>query len=108
MNKIEYGTEFLDQLKDKVHEQQEEIERLKEMKLHTEKYASEMEDKYILEKNKNNKAIEYIEQHNDYFLLKREVKELLNILKGVELTENDKKQVKWLKEEFKVGDDKNA
>ena len=28
------------------------------------------------------KAIEYIEQHNDYFLLKREVKELLDILKG--------------------------
>lgn len=28
------------------------------------------------------KAIEYIEQHNDYFLLKREVKELLSILKG--------------------------
>ena len=28
------------------------------------------------------KAIEYIEQHNDYFLLKREVKELLYILKG--------------------------
>ncbi len=28
MNKIEYGTEFLDQLKDKVHEQQWEIERL--------------------------------------------------------------------------------
>lgn len=27
------------------------------------------------------KAIEYIEQHNDYFLLKREVKELLSILK---------------------------
>jgi len=28
-----------------------------------------------------NKAIEYIEQHNDYFLLKREVKDLLSILK---------------------------
>lgn len=41
-------------------QQKEEIERLKEMKLNTEKYASEMEDKYILEKNKNNKAIEYI------------------------------------------------
>lgn len=39
-----------------------EIERLKEMKLHTEKYASEMEDKYILEKYKNNKAIEYCKE----------------------------------------------
>lgn len=28
------------------------------------------------------KAIEYISQHNDQFLLKREVKELLDILKG--------------------------
>lgn len=60
-----------------------EIERLKEMKLHTEKYASEMEDKYILEKNKNNKVIAYIEER---------VKELedinfvdiLDILKGVD------------------------
>ncbi len=42
-----------------------EIERLKQMKIHTEKYASEMEDKYILEKNKNDKAIEYIEQQRD-------------------------------------------
>lgn len=28
-----------------------EIERLKQMKLHTEKYASEMEDKYIIANN---------------------------------------------------------
>lgn len=28
------------------------------------------------------KAVEYIAQHNDHFLLKREVKELLDILKG--------------------------
>jgi len=31
MNKIEYGTEFLDQLKDKAHEQQWEIEKLREL-----------------------------------------------------------------------------
>ena len=31
-----------------------------------------------------NNAIEYIEQHNDYFLLKREVKKVLEILKGVD------------------------
>lgn len=30
MNKTKYGTEFLDQLKDKVHEQQWEIEELKQ------------------------------------------------------------------------------
>ena len=41
---------------------QSKIETLKEMKLHTEKYASEMEDKYILEKSKNDKAIEYCKE----------------------------------------------
>lgn len=66
-----------------------EIEKLKEMKLHTEKYASEMEDKYILEKNKNDKAIEYINKHtnNGMFELRsdtNEIEELLNILKGVD------------------------
>ena len=30
----------------------------------------------------------------------------IKALKVVKLTENDKKQVKWLKEEFKVGDNK--
>lgn len=67
----------------------DEIERLKEMKLHTEKYASEMEDKYILEKSKNDKAIEYINKHtnNGMFELRsdtNEIEELLNILKGVD------------------------
>ncbi len=70
-------------------EKDKEIERLKEMKLHNEKYASEMEDKYILEKNKNNKAIEYINKHtnNGMFELRsdtNEIEELLNILKGVD------------------------
>ena len=35
-------------------------------------------------KDRIDKAIEYIEQHNDYFLLKREVKKVLDILKGVD------------------------
>jgi hypothetical protein len=71
------GEAYLDMLKDKARETDElakdnlelrkEIERLKQMKLHTEKYASEMEDKYILEKNKNNKAIEYIENNDLYY-----------------------------------------
>lgn len=74
-------------------EKDKEIERLKEMKLHTEKYASEMEDKYILEKNKNNKAIEYIE-NNTYksnateYMDLTGISELLDILKGVDKDEN--------------------
>lgn len=53
------------------------------------KYASEMEDKYITEKYKNNKAIEYIEQNEFYLDYKtgaciKGVMPLLDILKGVD------------------------
>lgn len=52
------------------------IQQLKyKNELLTEEIASVYED--VIDK-----AVDYIEQHNDYFLLKREVKELLNILKG--------------------------
>lgn len=75
----------------KLKEQDKEIERLKEMKLNTEKYASEMEDKYILEKNKNNKAIEYIENYlcsdeyiqSDINSIANAFVKLVDILKGV-------------------------
>ena len=67
-----------------------EIGRLKEMKLHTEKYASEMEDKYILEKSKNDKAIEYIENYlcsdeyiqSDINSIANAFVKLVDILKG--------------------------
>ena len=77
MNKIEYGTEFLDQLKDSVHDLYDRNQELlsSNVKLREEK---------IKLKGIINKAIEYIEQHNDYFLLKREVKKVLDILKGVD------------------------
>lgn len=39
---------------------QQENSRLKEMVNHEHKYGSEMEGKYILEREKNKKAIEYI------------------------------------------------
>jgi len=69
----------------KVLKMKEEIERLKEMKLHTEKYASEMEDKYILEKTKNDKAIEYIESYMpNYDFDKTNLTKVLDILKGVD------------------------
>ena len=91
MKYIKEGTEFLDQLKDSVHdlydenkELKKEIERLKEMKLHTEKYASEMEDKYILEKNKNVKAIEHINKTKWLNYNKCAIKKLLEILKEVD------------------------
>ena len=62
-----------------------EIERLKEMKLHTEKYASEMEDKYIIEKNKNDKAIEELEKYiNEHYVIDNPIKfknDLLDKLK---------------------------
>lgn len=54
------------------------IQQLKyKNELLTEEIASVYED--VIDK-----AIDYINKHNDYFLLKREVKELLNILKGAD------------------------
>ena len=53
----------------------------------------------------NNKHNENTEERYlvvDYGTLLGKMREL----EGIELTKNDKKQVKWLKEEFKVGDDK--
>ena len=79
-------------------------ELLKKLKKHN-TYAMQLENEIILYKLENTRlkeseeyyrkgyaklhkrideAIEYIEQHNDYFLLKREVKKVLGILKGVD------------------------
>jgi len=63
-------------------ELKQEIERLNK-----ENTILRQNSQYLVKQNDEleeviNKAIEYIEQHNDYFLLKREVKELLDILKG--------------------------
>ena len=84
MKYIQYGTEFLDQLKDKVHEQQWEIERLKE------ELKREQDNSIYLEE-RINKAIEYIKELMDdnesaelmdiSFYVKNE---LLNILQGVD------------------------
>ena len=69
-------------------------------------------DKEIERLNKiNKKATRHIEillelaleQDSENVNLIDRLKGILDILKGVELTENDKKQIKWLKEEFKVG-----
>ena len=67
----------------------------------------------VVDKKENliKEAIDYIE----YYLAKGKTKNhrkfdisVLDILKGTELTENDKKQVKWLREEFNVGGDKEC
>lgn len=100
MKYIEYGTEFLDQLKDRVHdlydenkELKQEIERLKEMKLHTEKYASEMEDKYILVKSKNDKAIEYIENcHGMYRNTIGDIQPMINIKPVLDILKEGEKE----------------
>ena len=79
---IKEGTEFLDQLKDKVHEQQREIERLTAE-------STEWESKYYEEVKKNNNAIEYIENnlldHNSPLWCdscEEDNKKLLEILEG--------------------------
>ena len=65
-------------------QQQKEIERLNK-----ENTILRQNSQYLVKQNDEleeviNNAIEYIEQHNDYFLLKREVKKVLEILKGVD------------------------
>ena len=69
----------------KVYDMAQEIERLKEENTILKQTMSNISlliNKNAFLKERIDKAIEYIEQHNDYFLLKREVKELLDILKG--------------------------
>ena len=79
-NYNEFGKEFGDCIVD----MKKEIERLEKENTilrQNSQYLVKQQDE--LEEVINN-AIEYIEQHNDYFLLKREVKKVLNILKGVD------------------------
>ena len=67
MNKIEYGTEFLDQLKDSVHdlyddnkELREEIERLKEIGDNQKLIITRRKKEMRILNNRISKAIEYI------------------------------------------------
>ena len=43
----------------------EENEKIRKQNMYEHKYCSDMEDKYIVEKSKNDKAIEYVE-NNDF------------------------------------------
>ena len=66
MNKIEYGTEFLDQLKDSVHdlyddnkELREEIERLKEIGDNQKLIITRRKKEMTILNNRISKEIEY-------------------------------------------------
>ena len=54
MSKIEYGTEFLDQLKDTVHEQHWEIERLNNIINELEKWLKEEIERLMTIEQSNN------------------------------------------------------
>ena len=84
MNKIEYGTEFLDHLKDSVHdlydenkELKKEIERLKEQ---SNNYAKRIINvlNYINRHAYSNISKNYDELYNG------QIEELVNILEGVD------------------------
>ena len=66
----------------------EENEKIRKQNLYEHKYGSEMEGKYIVEKSKNDKAIEYIEEcytqppNIENFMHEGEMNYLLNILRG--------------------------
>ena len=61
---------------------QQENERIKKMNMHEHKYGSDMEEKYLIEKTKNDRAVEYIQNCPEYLWENVNTKELLNILNG--------------------------
>ena len=95
-----------------------EIERLKERLEEYQKYVDINHKEIERLNNIINKLEKYLweeryNHHGEYVLSGRKAEDIYTLildkleeLKGVKLTENDKKQVKWLKEEFKVGDNK--
>ena len=101
-------------MKQKVFDYIEELEKRTKQYENALKNYQELETKNVQTEYNNKKAIEYIENYlcsdeyiqSDINSIANAFVKLIGILKGVELTENDKKQVKWLKEEFKVGVDK--
>lgn len=80
-------------IRDYITNLQEENEKIRKMNMYKHKYGSDMEGKYIIEKAKNKKAIEYIKEHyyemifGGDFVVKSD--ELLNILNGGDDNGND-------------------
>ena len=58
---LRHTEDLYNQLLKDYDELQEENERIKKMNMYVDKYGSEMEGKYITEKSKNEKAVEYID-----------------------------------------------
>ncbi len=78
-------------LRDYITNLQQENERIKKMNMYEHKYGSDMEGKYLIEKTKNDRAVEYIkkevipygnEWHWDDGGIRYYVEEVLNILNG--------------------------
>ena len=84
MNKIEYGTEFLDQLKDSVHDLYDENKELKKENRFQMKLIEGMNKNNDRLQAKINKAIEYIEDTSKRVDIFKRLycKDLLEILKG--------------------------
>lgn len=113
--RVEYLVDYVSklQLARDYEKLEQEIEKLNK-ELNTYKYRPKTRFRDVIElRDRINKAIEYIENCSGIYknALGKKKKlvssqNVLDILKGIELTENDKKQIKWLSEEFKVGVDK--
>ena len=67
MNKIEYGTEFLDQLKDSVHDLYDENKELKKENRFQMKLIEKMNENNDRLQARINEAIEYIENNDLYY-----------------------------------------
>lgn len=72
---------------------QDEIERLNKVLKYLEIYFSNRENYELAQIVRDTKEanIEWLDK-------------AINRLKGIDLTEKDKRQIRWLKEEFKIGD----
>ena len=77
---------------------QQENERIKKMNMHEHKYGSDMEEKYLIEKTKNDRAVEYMQDFIFEPLLVQEDRKLImynenlrkfeNILNGSDNNDN--------------------
>lgn len=85
---IKLNKEKLNQLLDYITNLQQENEKIRKMNMHEHKYGSDMEEKYLIEKNKNDRAVEYINGTTFFGLrtgktfLSKYLNGLLNILNG--------------------------
>ena len=89
MNKIEYGTEFLDQLKDSVHDLYDENKELKKEIERLTAESTEWESRFYDEAKKVNKTIKLLEEARENIDLpcydrQHLIERAINELKGVD------------------------